>query len=49
MRGVEILAEERETISRELAANRSCRWIGRLLNRDHSVVSREIQGHVMIT
>jgi IS30 family transposase len=39
---VEILAEEREIISRELAANRSCRWIGRLLKRDHSVVSREI-------
>jgi IS30 family transposase len=42
MRGVEILAEEREIISRELAAKRSCRWIGRLLNRDHSVVSREV-------
>jgi transposase, IS30 family len=42
VRGVEILAEERETISRELAAGRSCRWIGRLLNRNHSVVSREV-------
>jgi len=42
VRGVEILAEEREIISRELAAKRSCRWIGRLLNRDHSVVSREV-------
>jgi IS30 family transposase len=42
VRGVEVLAEERETISRELAANRSCWWIGRLLNRDHSVMSREI-------
>jgi IS30 family transposase len=42
VRGVEILAEEREIISRELAAGRSCRWIGRLLNRNHSVVSREV-------
>ncbi|MGH3777840.1 MAG: IS30 family transposase [Pseudonocardiaceae bacterium] len=42
MRGAEILAEEREIISRELAANRSYRWIGRLLNRDHAVVSREV-------
>ena len=42
MRGVELIAEEREIISRELKAKRSSRWIGRLLNRDHSVVSREI-------
>src|ERR687893_2565423 len=42
VRGAEVLAEEREIISRELAAGRSCRSIGRLLNRDHSVVSREI-------
>lgn len=42
MRGTEILAEEREIISRELAGGRSCRSIGQLLNRDRSVVSREI-------
>ncbi|MCA1607128.1 MAG: IS30 family transposase [Acidobacteria bacterium] len=42
MRGTEILAEEREIISRELASGRSCRSIGQLLNRDHSVVSREV-------
>ena len=42
MRGVEICAEEREIISRELAANRSYRSIGQLLNRNHSVVSREV-------
>jgi IS30 family transposase len=42
VRGTEILAEEREIISRELAANRSYRSIGQLLNRDHSVVSREV-------
>jgi len=42
MRGVEILAEEREIISRQLAVGRSYRWIGRLLDRDHSVVSREV-------
>ena len=42
MRGVEILAEEREVISRELAGGRSYRSIGRLLNRDHTVVSREV-------
>ncbi len=42
MRGAELIAEEREIISRELAAGRSYRWIGRLLNRDHSVVSREV-------
>ncbi|MGH3902758.1 MAG: helix-turn-helix domain-containing protein [Pseudonocardiaceae bacterium] len=42
VRGVEILAEEREIISRELAAGRSYRSIGRLLNRDHTVVSREV-------
>jgi len=39
---VEILAEEREVISRELAGGRSYRSIGRLLNRDHTVVSREV-------
>src|SRR5918998_5144082 len=42
VRGAEVLAEEREIISRELAAGRSCWSIGRLLNRDHSVVSREV-------
>ena len=39
---MEILAEEREVISRELAGGRSYRSIGRLLNRDHTVVSREV-------
>lgn len=42
MRGVEICAEERELISRELAVGRSYRCIGRLLKRDHTVVSREV-------
>ena len=42
MRGTEILAEEREVISRELAVGSSYRCIGRLLKRDHSVVSREV-------
>jgi transposase, IS30 family len=42
VRGVEVLAEEREIISRELAVGSSFRSIGRLLNRDHSVVSREV-------
>ena len=42
MRGAEVLAEEREIISRELATGRSYRWIGRLLNRHHTVVSREV-------
>lgn len=42
MRGAEIRAEEREVISRELAAGRSYRCIGRLLKRDHTVVSREV-------
>lgn len=42
MRGSEVLAEEREIISRELAVGSSYRCIGRLLNRDHSVVSREV-------
>ena len=42
MRGVEVVAEEREIISRELAVGSSFRAIGRLLNRDHSVVSREV-------
>jgi transposase, IS30 family len=42
VRGAEILAEERETISRELVVGRSYRWIGRLLKRDHAVISREV-------
>jgi transposase, IS30 family len=42
VRGVEILADEREIISRELAAGRSFRSIGRLLSRDHTVISREV-------
>jgi len=42
VRGAEIRAEEREIISRELAAGRSYRCIGRLLKRDHTVVSREV-------
>ena len=43
MRGTELVAEERETISRRLAAGDSCRAIGKLLNRSHSVVSREVE------
>jgi IS30 family transposase len=43
VRGSEILAEEREVISRELAVGRSYRCIGRLLKRDHTVVSREVE------
>ena len=42
MRGTEVVAEEREIISREIAAGNSFRQIGKLLNRDHSVVSREV-------
>ena len=42
MQGVELLAEEREIISRELAVGRSFRSIGRVLKRDHTVVSREV-------
>jgi IS30 family transposase len=36
------LKEEREFISRELAVGSSFRSIGRLLNRDHTVISREV-------
>ena len=43
MRGTELVAEERETISRRLAAGDSFRAIGKLLNRRHSVVSREVE------
>lgn len=43
MRGAELVVEERETISRRLAAKDSFRAIGKLLNRDHSVVSREVE------
>jgi transposase, IS30 family len=42
VRGTEVVAEEREIISRELAVGSSFRHIARLLNRDHSVVSREV-------
>lgn len=42
MRGVELWPEEREVISRELARGSSYRAIGRVLNRDHSVISREV-------
>jgi transposase, IS30 family len=42
VRGIELCPEDRETISRELARGRSCRSIGRLLGRNHTVVSREI-------
>ncbi|WP_281261649.1 IS30 family transposase [Actinokineospora auranticolor] len=34
--------EDRETISRELRARRSFRFIGRVLGRHHSVVAREV-------
>ncbi len=43
MRGTELVAEERETISRRLAAGDSFRTIGKLLNRSYSVVSREVE------
>lgn len=42
MRGAEVVAEEREVISREVAGGSSFRHIGKLLSRDHSVVSREV-------
>jgi IS30 family transposase len=42
MRGVELCADDREVISRELALDHSFREIGRLLGRDHSVISREV-------
>lgn len=42
MRGTELLFEEREFISRELAVGSSYRCIGRLLKRDHTVISREV-------
>lgn len=38
MRGVEIVAEEREVISRELAIGSFFRSIGRLLKRDHTAM-----------
>jgi IS30 family transposase len=43
VQGKEIVAEERETISRELAAGRSFRSIVRLLKRDHTVISGEVK------
>lgn len=42
MRGIELRPEDRESISRELAKGLSYRAIGRLLNRNHSVISREV-------
>lgn len=42
MRGVELCADEREVISRELAKDASLRAIGRLLDRNHSVIAREV-------
>ena len=42
MRGVELTSGDREVISREIRAGASCREIGRVLGRDHSVVSREV-------
>ena len=43
MSGAEPLcAEERETISRELSQERSARYIGKLLGRHHSTITREI-------
>jgi IS30 family transposase len=43
VRGTVLVAEERESISRGIAAGDSFRAIGKLLNRDHSVVSREVE------
>ncbi|MGH3912781.1 MAG: IS30 family transposase, partial [Pseudonocardiaceae bacterium] len=44
MSGAEPLrAEERETISRELGRTNSARFIGKLLGRHHSTISREIE------
>src|SRR5215212_9596189 len=40
--GPALTLEEREIVSRELCRNRSARFIGRLLARHHSAVSREI-------
>ncbi|WP_146107878.1 helix-turn-helix domain-containing protein [Actinokineospora auranticolor] len=39
---VVLSSEERETISRELRARRSFRFIGRALVRRHSVIAREV-------
>lgn len=43
MRGVELSSEDREVILCSLARGESCRVIGSLLDRDHSVISREIK------
>jgi IS30 family transposase len=43
VRGTEIVAEEREFIPRQLAIGSSFREIGRLLKRDHTVISREVE------
>lgn len=42
MRGVGLAADEREVISRELAQDKWYRDIGRLLARNHTVISREV-------
>lgn len=42
MRGVELTLEERESISKGVAAELSHRAIGVLLNRDQSVIIREV-------
>ncbi len=36
---------EREQIELYLRMGKSCRWIGRRLNRNHTVISREIESH----
>jgi transposase, IS30 family len=43
MRGQEFTVEEREVVSRELAAGQTGRGIARVLGRHHSVVNREIK------
>ena len=43
MQGAEIVAEEREVISRQIAIGSSFREIGRLLKRNHTLVSREVE------
>lgn len=45
MRGVALTADEREVISRELAQDKSYRDIGRLLARNHTVISREVNNN----
>ena len=45
MRGDGLSADEREVISRELAQDKSYRDIGRLLDRNHTVISREVNNN----